>query len=263
MESTKEGRGESPELLKRKLVRLVKQYAQSVPNTPSRRSRFTARKHEMASGVIAVYEYDELLFLYNSTCESRPVDRLFKQFQQFHDGKTRDYALVATSDSSVGVLDLFSRSMIATLDLPGYTHWEFHVPTTDHLLTPDNIGAHLERGYSLRMMLSRSADCSDPDTVEWIKREIDNWKRIVAQSTALLGNDGFASVIKTGSDPLENVLLRLNLSKVSEGVLEVCELVPKIKLVPWVSLNRSLGYSLNAPGELTVVQEATYKLKRI
>lgn len=263
MEATREGKGETPEALRRRLLRLVKQYSQSVPNTPSRRSDFKARQHEMAVGVVAVYEFDELLFLYDSTCETRSVDHFFKPFRQFHDGASKDYALVATSDSSVGVLDLITRSLIATAELSGCTNWELHVPNIDHLLTPDSIGTHLERGYAVRTMLSRSTDVSDHDTVQWLRHEIGEWKRIFAQSTALLGNDGFLSVIKTDSNPLENVLLRLDLSKVCEGVLEVSEVGPKITLVPWVPLNRSLAYSRNAPGELTVIQEATYKLKKV
>lgn len=263
MKAIGEDKGEAPEFLKKKLLRLVRQYAQSVPNAPSRRSNYTARQHKMALSTVAVYEFGEILFLYDSLCETRSIEHLFKQFRQFHDGKMRDYALVATADSSIGVLDLFTGSMIASTQLCGYTNWEFHVPKIGHLLTPDNIGTHLERGYTVRTMLSRSFDPSDQDMVQWMKNEIEGWKRILAQSTALLGNDGFASVIKTDSNPLENVLLRLNLSKVSEGTLEVCELGPKIALVPWVPLDRSLGYSLNAPGELTVVQEATYRLKKI
>lgn len=263
MEAIKEGRGETPEVLKKKLLRMVKQYSQSVPNTPSRRSDFRARQHEMAVGVIAVYEFDELLFLYDSTCETRSVDHFFKPFRQFHDGTCKDYALVATTDSSVGVLDLFTRSLIATAELSGYTNWELHVPKIDHLLTPDSIGGHLQHGHAVRTMLSRSADFSDQETIKWMKHEIEEWRKILAQSTALLGNDGFVSVIKTDSSPLENVLLRLDLSKVCEGMLEVSEVGPKITLVPWVPLNRSLVYSRNAPGELTVIQEATYKLKKV
>lgn len=263
MEAIGEGKGETPELLKKKLLRLVRQYAQSVPNTPSRRTDYTARQHEMALSTIAVYEFGEILFLYDSMCETRSIEHLFKQFRQFRDGKIRDYALVATADCSIGVLDLFTGSIVASTQLCGYTNWELHVPKIDHLLTPDNIGTHLERGYTVRTILSRSFERADHDTVQWMKNEIEAWKRILAQSTALLGNDGFASVIRMDSDPLENVLLRVNLSKVSEGVLEVCELGPKITLVPWVSLDRSLRYSINAPGELTVIQEAAYKLKKL
>ena len=263
MKAVEKGVNETVESLKKELVCLVEQYTELVPTKPSRRSDFAAQQKKMISGVVAVREYGEITFLYDSTCDTRSVDHLFKQFRQFRNGIARNYALVALTNSSIGVIDLFSGTVIADVALHGYTNWEIYIPEINHLLTTDNVGLHLKRADDVRIILAHLTGDLDDDFITWAHNEIAEWKKIAAQATALLGNDGFVSAVKTDSDPLENVLIRLNLSRVSGGILEVSEPDEKIVVVPWAPLSRSISYSLNAPGELTVIQEVTHKLKSI
>lgn len=249
--------------LRTDLLKLVQSYTDLAPSEPSIQTDFVAQKQKLVIGVVAVREFEEISFLYDSTCETRSVDHFFRQFRQFRGNRIRDYALVAPTESSVAVIDLLTEYVIANCEIPGYKNWEFYVPRIKHLLTDDNVGLHHQRADDVRIVLAHPSGVSDPGFAAWAKAEIAAWEIIVAQASALLGNDAFVSVVRMNSDPLENVLIRLNLSKVSEGILEISEPDEKIVVVPWAPLARSLDYSRHAAGELTVLQEVTHKLKKI